>query len=82
MSDSKKPKLSKIRAWMTMHATRDMARAKLLYEGVPYLFGLVEGMGKEFDNWECPVCGRFLDRPYVDCSFCKKARALLEELKQ
>ena len=49
---------------------------------VAYLLRLVERMGKEFSNWECPVCDRFLDKPYVDCSFCKPTRALLEELKQ
>ena len=42
---------------------------------------LTAKMRKEFSNHECPVCNRVLDGPYVDCSFCKKARALLVAAK-
>jgi len=71
MTDTKKLKLSEIRAWSEMAATRhwDIQR-------ISYLLDLVARMGKVIrDNMH-----KAPDGVTCMCPACKQARALLEEL--
>ena len=68
MSDSKKPKLSEIRA-------RDQSAPGGARFDVPYLLDLVERMGGVIEQLEMDLPG---DPEYADLS--KKARELLKEI--
>ncbi len=88
MSDTKKPTVSEIRAWLSLAqlGKHSLERARLTHEGAPYLLDLVARMGKAFSKFRCPksYCNCVAGEPYgiEDCIHCNPARALLEELKK
>ena len=81
MSDTKKPKLSEIRARNERARKHGRyhyrpAASRALFTEIPYLLDLVERIGERLR----------IASPYVfrgcNCPDCKEARALLKELKQ
>ncbi|KKL94164.1 hypothetical protein LCGC14_1867420 [marine sediment metagenome] len=92
MSESKKPTVSEIRA-RDEDMQGEESLAKFIFHArtdIPYLLDLVERMGKELGNQQCPGCEKYFSDPCLrgsyqrpePCIGCKEARALLEELKQ
>ena len=73
MSDSKKPKLSEIKARVGEVAADPLSN-------VGYLLDLVDRMGKALEGklWCCNHVLKY----DANCKFCKEARALLEEIKK
>ena len=83
MSDTKKPKLSEIRARNERARKHGRyhyrpAASRALFIEIPYLLDLVDRMGEALELDSCcrnPFCK-------IDCRYCKEARALLEEIKK
>ena len=76
MTDTKKPTLSEIRArneQVTGAEWNVEARETQLFDDIPYLLDLVSRMGKALGHYD--GIGR-------DCTGCKEARALLEEINK
>ncbi len=77
MSDSKKPKLSEIRA--RVENTTITPPPPL--DDIPYLLDLVDRMGKALDKYGDHLVGcNVIESDPCNCGLCE-ARALLEEIK-
>ena len=87
MSESKKPTVSEIRALVIRATVNDEARDKLLFEGVPHLLDLVEGLLSCGHPKAClsPITVEYRDGTLEDaqeCSFCVQLKAAREKVRE
>ena len=83
MSNSKKPKLSEIRALQAQVIHTDEDFTQLLHTYLPHLLDLVARTGKAFDKYcahDATCNHRDIFEPRCDCGL-EEARELLKELE-
>ena len=76
----KKPNLSEIKARAGNPFPSNTGQ--IILSDIPYLLGLVERLGKELGNQQCPACEKYFSDPGKPCAGCQEARALILEVKE
>ena len=82
MSESKKPTVSEIRAWIAVARLDHTISTEIVLDGIPYLLDLVERLGELLELLQTWLDNQPDGRGQIESKIVKEARALLDEVKK